>query len=394
MRRRDIRETTRARATSHEGAGAGVVWAGAQRADAASGVLLVGLALIAVSAAAGCRSGGAQDRVGVGGMPGLGDGGGGASAATGGHDGVGPSGMPVPPGGAVPRPAGPAGNLTVLDWAGFKAAVSYTFDDANSSQLAHYTELQALGVRMTFYLITGKTEASDPTWAQAVRDGHELGNHSKSHLNAGTGADVDAATDFLAQTFGVTAWTMASPFGDPSYPPLAATRFLINRGVVNGLMAANDNTDPFNLSCYIPPQGAAAAAFNAQIDAAHDAGRWRVVLVHGFIGGTDGAYLPVSIDEFTASVNHTKASGDVWIDSVVNVGAYWRGQKVFSSVTPVTAGGAQTWTWTLPAHFPPRRFLRVRIDGGSLTQGGTPLPWDDHGYYEVALDAGSLTLSP
>ena len=26
--------------------------------------------------------------------------------------------------------------------------------------------------------------------------------------------------------------------------------------------------------------------------------------------------------------------------------------------------------------------------------GGTALGWDDHGYYEVALDAGSVTLSP
>ena len=52
------------------------------------------------------------------------------------------------------------------------------------------------------------------------------------------------------------------------------------------------------------------------------------------------------------------------------------------------------WTWTLPAHFPPGRYLRVKVDGGTLTQASAPLPWDEHGYYEVALDAGTLTLSP
>jgi hypothetical protein len=46
------------------------------------------------------------------------------------------------------------------------------------------------------------------------------------------------------------------------------------------------------------------------------------------------------------------------------------------------------------AHFPPGRFLRVTVPGGKLMQGGTELPWDDHGYYEVVLDAGSVTLSP
>ena len=60
------------------------------------------------------------------------------------------------------RPNGTPGNVTVLDWAGFKAAVSYTFDDTNSSQIANYPALQALGVRMTFYLITGKTELQQP----------------------------------------------------------------------------------------------------------------------------------------------------------------------------------------------------------------------------------------
>jgi peptidoglycan/xylan/chitin deacetylase (PgdA/CDA1 family) len=319
----------------------------------------------------------------------------GGAGGAGGATSAGVSGLPAPPGaGNVAKPAGAAGNLTVLDWAGFKAAVSYTFDDTNSSQIAHYAELQALGVHLTFYLITGKTEASDPTWAQALRDGHELGNHTKSHVMAATAADIDAATTFLEQKYGIKVWTMAAPFGDASYTLLAATRFLVNRGVSNGLMAPNDSTDPFSLFCYIPPQASLASAFNDQIDAARTAGGWRTVLVHGFTGGTDGAFQPVSITEFTSSVAHTKSLGDVWIDSVVNVASYWRGQKTFTSVTPVASGSARTWTWTLPVHFPPGKFLRVKVDGGTLTQGATPLVWNTHGYYEVSLDAGSLTLSP
>jgi hypothetical protein len=36
----------------------------------------------------------------------------------------------------------------------------------------------------------------------------------------------------------------------------------------------------------------------------------------------------------------------------------------------------------------------VKVDGGTLKQNGTPLTWDAHGYYEVALDPLSVTLSP
>jgi len=307
---------------------------------------------------------------------------------------VGPSGLPVPPGGGAPRPSGAPENLTVLDWAGFKGAVSYTFDDTNSSQIQHYAELQALGVPMTFYLITGKPEFGDPVWAQAVKDGHEIGSHSRSHAHTGTDADLDAADQAIRQKLGVAVWTMASPFGDASYPPLAAARYLANRGVADGLIAPNDDTDPFNLHCYVPPAGAPAHVLDAQIDAARTAGRWKTVLVHGFVGGSDAAYKPVAIAEFVASVNHAKALGDVWIDSVAAIGAYWRAQKMFSTLAPATTGATRTWTWTLPAHFPPGRYVRVKVDGGTLAQAGRTLTWDEHGYYEVALDAGTLTLSP
>lgn len=59
------------------------------------------------------------------------------------------------------RPTGPAGGLKVLDWAGFSAAVTYTFDDALASQLANYAQLHATGVRMTFlrFRATGTTPA-------------------------------------------------------------------------------------------------------------------------------------------------------------------------------------------------------------------------------------------
>jgi len=70
------------------------------------------------------------------------------------------------------------------------------------------------------------------------------------------------------------------------------------------------------------------------------------------------------------------------------------GEKLLTSAAPAMSGGATTWAWTLPAHFPAGKFLRVTVDGGHLAQGGQALSWDGHGYYEVALDAGTLTLSP
>src|SRR5690606_6560730 len=161
-----------------------------------------------------------------------------------------------------------------------------------------------------------------------------------------------------------------------------------------GLIGPGDSTNPFNLPCFIPEEGAPTSDITAQVDSAATAKKWRTYLVHGFTGGSDGAYKPVGIDEFVAAVQYAKDSKTVWIDSVVNVGAYWLGQKMLAAVTPATSGTDQVWTWTLPDHFPPGHVLRVTVTGGKLSQNGTPLVWDAHGYYEISLDAKSLTLGP
>lgn len=303
-------------------------------------------------------------------------------------------GLPEVGAGGIPRPSGEPGALVVLPWAGFKAAASYTFDDANQTQIDHYAELQALGVPMTFYLQTGKPEAADAIWAQAVLDGHELGNHTQRHAQTATEEDVDAASEFIMTNFGVRAWTMAAPFGNASYKEVAETRFLINRGVNNGVIQPNSIGDPFNLPCYIPAEGASAEDMFAQVQSAWEMGGWRVVLLHGFTGGTDGAYQPVDVEAFVESVNQAKALEGLWIDTVMSVGAYWRAEKMFSAVTPTENDGVQSWSWTLPENFPPGQCLRVQVSGGTLSQGGEPLAWNDHGYYEVSLDAGSLSLAP
>lgn len=309
------------------------------------------------------------------------------------------SGLPVPPGDAnVPKPSGAPGGLKVLDWAGFTSAVSYSFDDNNSSQINNYDRLNALGVRFTFYTWTGRAEANNPVWKRAQMDGHEIGNHTQDHGTTNIGPSTDAAQQWIKQQFGIDAYTMAAPYGDTAYVNIARSRFLINRGVSNSVIAPNSNTDPFNLPTYIPDTGASAQAMDQQVASARQAKGWRTFCIHGFTGGNDGAYQPIPLESFITHVQNTKNLKDVWIDSVVNVGAYWRGQK---AVTDAVNGGGctksgadTTCTWKLPDHFPPGKYLRVTVTGGTPKQNGVPLRWDPHGYYEMALDAGSITISP
>lgn len=309
--------------------------------------------------------------------------------------------LPTPATTGVAKPSGTPGALSILDWAGYKGAVSYTFDDANSTQIDNYDALSALGVRMTFYLISSKQSASDDIWKRALSEGHELGNHTAHHCNTSgcsgvtdLAADTDSCTSFLQTTYGITPHTMSAPYGADTYAEVASTRFLINRGVSGGSIAPGSEVNPFNLPCHIPAPGANATALNAVLDAAHNGGKWQIMLVHGFTGGSDGAYQPIALSEFVASVEHAKSLGGLWLDTVVRIGAYFRAQKALSATTPATSGENTTWSWTLPANFPPGQCLRVTVAGGTLTQDGKALPWNEHGYYEISLDQGALTLSP
>jgi peptidoglycan/xylan/chitin deacetylase (PgdA/CDA1 family) len=366
------------------------------------------ISLLGLLATASCTSTSAQ--------PGNGSAAGAAGSATGAGGAAGavmiggPSGLPVPPGpGGVPPPTGTPGNLHVLNWAGWKAAVTYTFDDAQPSQIEHYAELQATGAHFTFYITSGNSGAIggfDSTFAQAVTDGHEMGNHTVHHCHAdlsgcSTGSatsldtELDDCNSYIATHFGQSQiWSAASPYGDTGYDTPDATRFFLNRGVGSGLVAPVDNSDPFNLPCHAAVASETVDSFNTAIDGGRTAGRWLIFLVHTIMPTTANWYAPIDISVVTGSVAHAQMLGDVWIDTMVNVGAYWRGQKAVATATPVTANGAQTWTWTLPANFPPGKFVRVSVDGGTISQNGTNVPWDSHGYYEIALDAGSLTVSP
>jgi len=299
------------------------------------------------------------------------------------------------------RPAGEPGGLKVLAWAGFRSAVSYTFDDALASQLENYPKLHATGVRMTFFVTSGNV--NNPGWAQIARDGNELGNHTAHHCHAdGTGCawggyagslatEYDQCTEFLKKHYGVQVWTTASPYGDTGYDEVAKSRFLLNRGVWGGLIGAGDETDPFNLRVHGIAAGEKAEAMNAQVDGARTEGKWLIFLFHSL--GGDGGYAPVDVQDVLKSIEHAQTPGDVWIDSMVNVGAYWLGQKAVSSATVKKQGEATELNWTLPAHFPSGKFVRVTVSGGTLSQNGKTLPWNPAGFYEVALDPGSLTIT-
>lgn len=321
------------------------------------------------------------------------------------------SGLPYPETSGGSHPSGTPGTLTVLNWAGFDAAVSYTFDDGQPSQVAHYAELEAQGVPMTFYICEGWSGTSGnfvAVWAQAASDGNEIGNHTVNHPHSdlsdtgiGSGPlasqslEISQNADYITKTIShKPVWSFAAPYGDRGWAPYAADFYFVDRGVAYGTIAPMDSTDPMNLPVYMVNGGESEKVLNAEIDAARSGGKWLIFLFHALLPTSQNWYAGVDVANVTGSMYHARAAKDTWIDALYKVAAYWMGQKILSQAVPTVSGSDYVWRWTLPPHFPTGMYLRVTVSGGTVSQNGSALPWDSHGFYEIALDAGSLTVSP
>lgn len=140
---------------------------------------------------------------------------------------------------------------------GARAALSLSFDDARASQVdTGLAVLDALGARVTFFVVPSAVEPRLPGWRQAVAAGHEIGNHSLTHPCSGNfpWARQKALEEFtlermrrelvdtnarVKELLGVTPETFAYPCGQTfvgrgaqtrSYVPLVAELFVAGRG--------------------------------------------------------------------------------------------------------------------------------------------------------------------
>jgi len=280
----------------------------------------------------------------------------------------------------VAKPAGAAGGLKVLDWAGFKGAASFTFDDNTPSQMANYTALKGTGGHFTWFLIASSAGSN---YKATIADGQEIANHTQTHPGSASAGEVSNAQTTLKTNYGVDVHSMAAPNCADAWKAFAAPAKLFqNRGPCGSVAAVSprDSTDPFLLPAYLPPQGADTANLSGQIAA----GKWRLYVIHGF-DSQNGTYQPVPIASVTGAMSKAVSDG-MWVEGMTNIGAYWQGQKL------IPASATTSATWTLPANFPPNMCVRITTTGGTVKQKGETIGWDPHGYYQISLDAGAVTV--
>ncbi|MGA2322458.1 MAG: polysaccharide deacetylase family protein [Sedimentisphaerales bacterium] len=221
----------------------------------------------------------------------------------------------------------------VGNWPGFRtAAVSYTFDDDCSNQLAIAVPMfNEFGYKLTLFTVT----SWGPNWTglqNAANQGHEIASHTVTHPSLG-GLTIAQQTTELADSqsvinshiTGQQCITLAYPNCVPSDQTLTAQYYIAARHC-QGYIEANTPSNFYQISSLIcGNQGSVltAADFNAKFVSTAASKGWCVYLIHGI--DSDGGYSPLPSATLRASLQYLDARRNTfWVSTFANVVRYIR----------------------------------------------------------------------
>lgn len=229
---------------------------------------------------------------------------------------------------------------------GKKMAISLTFDDARLSQPDKGIPiLDKYGVKATFYISPGSMLDRLEEWKTAVRNGHEIGNHSVLHPCSGNflwsrsraledytmermKVELDSASRLIYDKLGVNPVSFAYPCGQTfisrgintqSYVPLVALMFESGRGWLNEAPNIPSYCDFAQLNA-TELDGKSFEQVLKLIETAKAAGSWLILAGHEM--NTEGVQTSrLETIEALCRYANDPVNG-IWIDNIHNVASF------------------------------------------------------------------------
>jgi peptidoglycan/xylan/chitin deacetylase (PgdA/CDA1 family) len=227
--------------------------------------------------------------------------------------------------------------------AGFRAAISLSFDDARPSQIRHGAPvLERLGVASTFFVLPSALAADRRAWAGMVERGHEIGNHTVHHpCSAGMGwsssrslqalslgdmrRELLAASAQIRRLLGVDPWVFAYPCGQTfvgrgtetqSYVPVVAELFGVGRTFNDKWANSPARCDLAQVAC-ISSDDVSFQALRPKLEETAEGGGWLVLGGHEV--GENSDFETTAVGTLEAVVRWCREQA-IWIDTVGAIG--------------------------------------------------------------------------
>lgn len=245
------------------------------------------------------------------------------------------------------EPAKDAGQRPVFVWPeGKKMGLSLTFDDARLSQADKGIPLlDKYGVKGTFYVSVNSMFQRMEKWRAAVRNGHEVGNHSMAHPCTGNfswtvGRELEnytldrmeeellTASQIIKDSLGIDAVSFAYPCGQTfvgkglntkSYIPVVASLFESGRGWLDE--GPNDPAvcDMAQLTG-MELDGKSFDEIKKLIDSAKSTGKWLILAGHEMNVSGNQTSLLATLEAICAYA--MDPANEIWIDNVHQIASY------------------------------------------------------------------------
>ncbi|MCK5466892.1 MAG: polysaccharide deacetylase family protein, partial [Cyclobacteriaceae bacterium] len=248
--------------------------------------------------------------------------------------------------------AGENVKTTNFSWPdGKRLAISLTFDDARLSQIDKgIPVLDKYNVKGTFYLSPDAMMKRMEGWKNAIKNGHDIGNHSLIHPCTGNfsfarekaienyslmdmGDELDSANRIIEHILGTSPVSFAYPCGQTyigrglqtqSYVPLVAARFKTGRTWLD----EGPNDPAFcDLSQLTGMEldGKSFQQIKVLIDDAREKGSWLILAGHEMNDGGRQTSILSTIDSICQYA--MDPANEIWIDHVKNIGDYVREKR-------------------------------------------------------------------
>ena len=230
-------------------------------------------------------------------------------------------------------------------------AISLTFDDARLSQIDKgIPVMDRYNVKGTFYLSPDAMVQRIDGWKAAIKNGHDIGNHSLVHPCTGNflwarekaleeyslismGNELDSANNFVEHYLGIKPVSFAYPCGQTyigsglqtqSYVPLVSARFHTGR---TWLDEAPNDPSYCDLSQLTGMEldGKSFKQIKVLIDQAKESGSWLILAGHEMDDDGFQTSILSTIDSICAYA--MDPANGIWIDHIQNISTYVRKRR-------------------------------------------------------------------
>ena len=226
-----------------------------------------------------------------------------------------------------------SGLYEIASWQGFRqAAISYTFDDNCSNQLAVAIPLfNEYGFRTTMFVPSSWVK--DWSGLQVAADrGHEIASHTVTHTNLGSltadqqTAEFKNSQDMInAHIKGQVCRTIAYPYCAPGNDSICASYYIAARHC-QGYVESKTPSDFMKISSVVTGSVSSVQTvgdFNRKVEKADSINGWCVFLIHSI--DNDGGYSPTQSAVLRSHLDYIKQHSDrFWVAPFGDVVRYIR----------------------------------------------------------------------